>query len=84
MFLETRLGAFSIVQAQPPDDGDGAIYHVSSRARADLDRLLQSTGFQREISESREEGWPYRFAASQRDLFDLMSTLAETIDYHRF
>ena len=45
MFLETRLGAFSIVQAQPPDDGDGAIYHVSSRARADLDRLLLFAGF---------------------------------------
>lgn len=84
MHLSTRIGDFNIVQEQPSDDGDGAIYRVSSRQPASLERLLQSVGFRREIVDSVRADGTFHFHAGQRDLFDIMSALAETIDYDRF
>lgn len=84
MWLATKLGFFSIVQKQPPDDGDAAVYHVRARVRADLENLLGATGLQREILAWPSADYRFRIMASQREVFDIMSALAESIDYDNF
>lgn len=84
MRLSTRLGTYHIVQVTPPDDGDGAVFRVSSRDRAELEGLVESAGLRVELQQAADEHEGWHFAASQRDLLDLMVSLAETVDYERF
>ncbi len=84
MWLATKLGHYSIVQTQPPDDGDAAVYEVRAQTREELDSLLQMTGLHREISPSAGSSERYSIVATQRELFEIMSTLVDTIDYDRF
>lgn len=84
MRLSTKLGTYHIVQVTPPDDGDGAVFRVSSRERAELERLVGSAGLRVDVEQAGDEVGGWQFTASQRDLLDLMVSLAETVDYERF
>ena len=85
MRIATKLGSFTIIQAQPPDDGDAAIYHLRSPAREALEHLLQSTGLAREIvPPSSPADSEYRVIISRNEIFDILSALAESIDYDHF
>jgi hypothetical protein len=84
MQLTTKFGSFSIVQAEPPDDGDAAVYHVRSPAREALEKLSHEAGLPNQILTSENAGDHYHIATSQRDIFALMSALAESIDYKDF
>lgn len=84
MWLATKLGFYSIVQNQPPDDGDAAIYHVEAQAREDLENLLFATALQNEIIESPEADYRYRIIASPPEIFEILSVLAESVDYDNF
>ena len=84
MWLATKLGFYSIVQTQPPDDGDAAVYHVRARVREDLENLLRVTGLQREILAWPTADYRFRIMASQQEVFEIMGALAESIDYDNF
>jgi hypothetical protein len=84
MWLATKLGFFSIVQKDPPDDGDAAVYHVRARVKGDLENLLNVTGLQREILMWPSADYRFRIIASQLEVFEIMSALTETIDYPNF
>ena len=84
MWLATKLGFFSIVQKVPPDDGDAAVYHVRAMVRADLENLLQVTGIQSGILEPLSPSERFHIMATQREVFEILSALAETIDYDHF
>ena len=84
MWLATKYGFYSIVQKQPPDDGDPAVYHVRARVRQDLENLLAASALAMEILEWPEADYRYRIVIHQRELFDLMCLLAENLDYPNF
>jgi hypothetical protein len=84
MWLATKLGFFSIVQKEPPDDGDAAVYHIRARVREDLENLLRLTDLQREILTWPSADYRFRIMASQQEVFEIMSALAESIDYDNF
>jgi len=84
MWLATKLGFYSIVQKQPPDDGDAAVYHVRARVREDLENLLQVTSLPCEILAWPKADYRYRIVVGQQEVFEIMSALAESIDYDNF
>lgn len=84
MWLATKRGFYSIVQKEPPDDGEPAVYHLRAHVREDLENLLRVTGLQREILAWPSADYRFRILASQQEVFDVISTLAERIDYDNF
>lgn len=84
MRLATKFGVYSVVQKQPPDDGDAAVYQVRARFRDDLEKLLRAAGFQHEISTRPDTDERYSILATQQEIFEIMSTLTESIDYDTF
>ena len=84
MRLVTTLGTYTIVQAQPPDDGDAAVYHVQSASRQPLETLRQTTGLTREILPPPSTGGEHCLIITRNEIFDILSALAETIDYPSF
>ena len=84
MKLQTKLGAFTIIQSQPADDGDAAVYEVRAAVRKELEHLLEVSGLRSEIAATADREAAFRAKVTQRDVFDIMSALAETIDYEKF
>jgi hypothetical protein len=84
MWLATKLGFFSIVQKEPPDDGEAAVYHVRAQGREDLQNLFQVTGLQREILETPGADSRFRILVTQQEVLEIVSALAESIDYDSF
>lgn len=84
MWLATKYGFFSVVQKQAPDDGEPAVYHVRARVRTDLENLLKATGLTQEIQEWPKADYRYRIIAGQQEVFEIMSHLAESLDYDNF
>jgi hypothetical protein len=84
MRLATKYGFYTILQIQPPDDGEAAVYQVRARACKDLENLLAATGLCREISDQPGTDCRYRFPASQQEVFEIMFHLVESLDYDHF
>jgi len=73
-----------MVQKQPPDGGEPAVYHVRARLRKDLENLAKATALQHEIQEWPKADYRYRIIVGQQEVFEIMSHLAESLDYDNF
>jgi hypothetical protein len=84
MRIATKIGTYTIIQTQPPDDGDAAVYHLRSPTREPLEKLRQLTGLSHEILPPAPTDAEFHLVITRNDIFEILATLAETIDYDHF
>lgn len=90
MWLATKLGLFSIVKrstkAYPTK---GKLVHIRSRSRADLQRLHSTIRrlplkISPSILVTQGSGYQFRILLDPKDLPEVLSALAKSVDYSSF
>lgn len=78
MWIATKVGFFSIVRKKDEE------FHVRARVRSDLVELMELTGIESELFESKNADYRSRLVVDRKTVEQIGSTLFAEIDYGNF
>ena len=80
MWVMSKIGFYSIVR----DKTNPALVQVRSREIGDLENLKKMAGLSQEIILTPQADYPARMVVSTGDMFHILETLGESIEYTNF
>ena len=79
MWIVTKIGFFNLIKY--PEDKKDRLLTIKARSQRDLDNFKKYLPASREIEESRDADYRFRFKADQSAAAHCIAALVEEIDY---